>query len=136
MLRHSTDLVSRLNKRNTKLIKKLGDNESSELSDLNPTPKNKRTKLRRTYAIADIGILLSDAAESGHEQQVLTDGYEPQSRPESRGHATDEDLSDVEPTPKKRQKTIKVPVREAINANRKECEPCKAENKVSRLIVI
>lgn len=107
------------------------------MSDLNPTPKkNKRTKLRRSYAIADIGALNSDAVESEHEPQISNDEYEQQSQPESQGHAADEDLSDDEPTPKKKQKTIKVPIREAINANRKEHEPRKAENKVSRKIVI
>ena len=86
--------------------------------------------LRRSYAIADIAALVSDAAESGHEPQVLNDEYEPQSQPQ--GYATDEglDLDDLEPTPKK-QKMVKVPIRETINANRKEQELRKAENKVS-----
>jgi hypothetical protein len=59
-----------------------------------------------------------------YEPQVANDEYEPQSQPESAA-ADDEDFY-VEPTPKKRQKTVKAPVREAINANRKEHEP---ENK-------
>lgn len=107
------------------------------MSYLDPTPtKNKRTQLRRSYAIADIAALNSDAAESGHELQILNDEYDPQTQQEthSQGHAVDEELSDDEKTPKKKQKTIKV--REVINANRKEHEPRKAENKVSRLIVI
>jgi hypothetical protein len=104
------------------------------LSDLDPTPKKKCSKLRRSYAIADIAPF-RDATESEHEPQVLTDEYEPPNQPES--HAADEDLDlDNEPTPKKKQKAIKMPVREAINANRKEQEPRKAENKVSPLIVI
>jgi hypothetical protein len=102
--------------------KKLDYEESSELSDPDPTPKKKPTDLKRSYAIADIAGAFLDAAESEHETQVLDDEYEPH--------------TDIEPAPKKRQKTIKVPVREAINSNRKEYEPHKAENKVSRLIVI
>ena len=101
------------------------------MGDLNVTPKkHKRTILRRSYAIADIAALVSDAAESEHKPQVSNDEYEPQSQPQ--GYATDEglDLDDLEPTPKK-QKTVKVPIRETINANRKEQELCKAENKVS-----
>jgi hypothetical protein len=45
----------------------------------------------------------------------------------------DEGIFDDDPTPKKRQKTARVPVREEINANRKEHEPVesrKAEDKV------
>ena len=107
------------------------------MSELDHTPKkNKGAKLRRLYAIANIAALNSNAAESEHESQVLNDEYEPQTQPESQGQATEEDLTDDEPTPMKKQKTIKVPVREAINANRKEHEPPKAEKKVSRLIVI
>jgi hypothetical protein len=102
------------------------------LSDLGPTPQKKPTNLKRTYAIADIAGVFLDAAESEHETQASNDEYEP--RP-----VADEDFPtdvDNEPTPKKRQKTIKVPIREVINANRKEHEPHKAENKVSHLIVI
>jgi len=107
------------------------------LTDLDLTPKkNERAKLRRSYAIPDIAALASDAAESEHEPGVSNDEYEPQDQPESQGLAADEDFDDDEPTPKKRQKTIKVPVREAINANRREHEPRKAENKVRHLIVI
>ena len=81
--------------------------------------------MRRSYAIANIAVLNINATESEHEPQVLNDDYEPQGRPESHSHAADEDSSNGEPTPKKRPKTIKVPVREAINANRKEREPHK-----------
>ena len=97
------------------------------MGDLNVTPKkHKRTILRRSYAIADIAALVSDE----HEPQVLNDEYEPQSQPQ--GYATDEglDLDDLEPTPKK-QKMVKVPIRETINSNRKEQELRKVENKVS-----
>ena len=106
------------------------------MSNIDPTPKKKCTKLRRSYAIADITALNINASESEHEPQVLNDDYEPQGRPESHSHAPDEDSSDGKPTPKKRPKTIKVLVREAINANRKEYEPHKVENKVSCFIVI
>jgi hypothetical protein len=102
------------------------------LTDLDLTPKKNasgRTKLKRSFAMADIAAMASDA-ESEHIVQVSNDEYEPESRAESQGH---EDVSNDEPTPKKKQKTVKVPVREAINANRKEHEPHKAENKVSRL---
>ena len=76
--------------------------------------------------------MASDAAEIEHGRQTLNDEYEQQVQPESQGHAAGEEyLSEDEPTPKKRQKTTKVPVREAINANRKEHEPRKAESKVS-----
>ena len=102
------------------------------MTDVDDTPEKKGTKLKRSYAIADIAELYSNTAEGEHESQGLTDEYEPlENWPESYGHAADENLSDNEPTPKKKQKKIKVPVREAINANRKECEPRKAENKVS-----
>jgi hypothetical protein len=101
------------------------------LTDLDLTPKkNDRTKLKRSFAVADIAVLASDA-ESEHALWESNDEYEPQSELESQAH---EDLPKEldEPTPKKRQKTMKVPVREAINANRKEHKPHKAENKVSR----
>ena len=121
-----------------KLIrKKLGEGDDDETSmltylDLNPTPKkNNHGKLRRSYAIPDIAALASDAAKSDHEPQVSNDGYEPQSCPESQ--ASDEIIYIDEPTPRKMQKTIKVPVREMINANRMEHEPPKAANKVSSL---
>jgi hypothetical protein len=116
--------------------KNLGDDELTELTDLDLTPKNKHTKLRRSYAIADITALVSDsdAAESEHEP-VTHDEYEPLHQPEPESVA-DEILSDDEPTPKKKQKIIKVPVREAINANRKEHEPSKAENKVSPPVIV
>ena len=95
------------------------------MSDLDPTPKKKqRTKLRRSYAISDIAPLLDE-----HEPIK----YKKQSQPESNDDhvADDEDIyksTDNEPTPKKR----KAPVREAINASRKENGP----HKVSGLIVI
>ena len=121
-----------------KLIrKKLGEGDDDETSmltdlDLNPTPKkNNHGKLRRSYAIPNIAALASDAAESDHEPQVSNDGYKPQSHPESQ--ASDEIVYVDEPTPKKMQKMIKVPVREMINANRMEHEPPKAVNKVSSL---
>ena len=101
------------------------------MGDLDVTPKkHKCTILRRSYAIANIAALVSDAAESEHIPQVSNDEYEPQSQPQ--GYATDEglNLDDLEPTPKK-QKMVKVLIRETINANRKEQELCKAENKVS-----
>ena len=101
------------------------------MTDLDHTPEKKGTKLKRSYVIADIAELYSNTAEGEHESQVLTDEYEPQNRPESYGHAADEDLSDNEPTPKKKKEKIKVPFREAINANRKEREPREVENKVS-----
>lgn len=103
------------------------------MSEIELTPKNKRTKLRRSYAIADIAVSASDAGNE-YEPQVPNDEYEP-SQPESQVHATDElEDFDNDPTPKKKQKTVKVPVREAINANRKEQELPKAEKKVSPLI--
>lgn len=110
-------------------LKKIGYDETSELSDLEPTPKKKQTKLRRSYAIADIAAASRISAENEHEPQ-----YEAQSLPERhQDYATElEDFSDNEPTPKK-QKTMKVPVRESIMANRKQHqgEPSKApENKV------
>ena len=116
------DLVSRLLwVRQSWKEKKIDDNDkSTELGDLNITPKkHKLTILRRSYAIANIAALVSDAAESEHEPQVLNDEYKPQSQPQ--GYATDEglNLDDLEPTPKK-QKTVEVPIREMINANRKE----------------
>ena len=91
------------------------------MGDLDITPKkHKRMILRRSYAIANIAALVSDAAESEHKPQVSNDEYKPQSQPQ--GYVTDEglDLDDLEPTPK--QKTVKVPIRETINANHKEQE--------------
>lgn len=95
--------------------------------------------MKRSYAIADIAAPASDAGDE-YEPQVENDEYEPiPSRPESQveSHAATDELEDFddEPTPKKRKKTVKVPVREAINANRKEQELPKAEKKVSSLIV-
>jgi hypothetical protein len=109
------------------------------LTDLDRTPpkKNKCSILRRSYAIPDISAVVPSAAESEHEPQVSNDEYIPQNRPESQGDVDDEDLYDDDPTPKKKQKKIKVPVRETINASRKEhaSEPLarKAENKASHL---
>jgi hypothetical protein len=103
------------------------------LSDLNLTPKkNKPTKLKRSYAVADCAALASEAAETEDEPQLSNGEYEPHNQPESQGQAGDTDLSDNEPpTPKKKRKTHKVPIREAIHANRKEREQKKAEDKVS-----
>ena len=105
------------------------------MTDLEFTPpkKDKRSKLRRSYAILDIAAA-SDAAEGEHELQVTNGRFE---QPENQGHqdAADE-VFDFEPTPKKKQKVTKVPVREEINANRKEYQPRKAEDKVSGCIVI
>lgn len=118
-------------KTKTKLIrKKLGDDdETSALTDLDSTPKkNNRGKLRRSYAILDIAAV-SDAAKTDHEGQVSNDGYEPPSRPESQ--ASDEIVYVDEPTPKKKQKKIKAPVRETVNANRMEHETREAASKVS-----
>ena len=99
--------------------KKIDDNDkSTELGDLDITPKkHKHMILRRSYAITNIAALVSDAAESEHKPQVSNDEYEPQSQPQ--GYATGEglDLDDLKPTPKK---TVKVPIREMINANRME----------------
>jgi hypothetical protein len=107
------------------------------LTDIDPTPKkNERAKLRRSYAIPDISAPASDAAESEYEPQVSNDEYEPQVQPESQDHAADEDFYDDEPTLKKKQKMFKVPVRQAINANRKEPESRKAENKASHPVLI
>lgn len=100
------------------------------MTDIDSTPKkNERIKLRRSYAIADIAALASDDAAE-HEPN---DEYVPQSQPENHAAGEDEDFEDDldEPTPKKRLKTAKVPVREVINANRKEHKPPKAEKKVS-----
>ena len=95
--------------------------------DLDVTPKNDRTKLRRSYAILDIAAMALDAAES----EVPQESNDEYGWPETRGHAVDEDLFNDAETPKKKQKTTKVAVRDAINANRKEQEPRKAEHKVS-----
>ena len=72
--------------------KKIDDNDkSTELADLDITPKKyKRMILRRSYAIADITALVSDAAESEHKPQVSNDEYEPQSQPQ--GYVTDEEI--------------------------------------------
>ena len=112
----------------------LGD---TDLSDHDPTPKkNQRTKLRRSFAIADIAALASNA-ESENEVLVLNNELE-YARIRPRADAADEadEDTDQSPTPRKKQKTIKVPVREAIKSNRKEHEPRKADNselKVSSL---
>ena len=99
------------------------------MTDLDSTPKkNNRGKLRRSYAILDIAAV-SDAAKTDHEGQVSNDGYEPPSRPESQ--ASDEIVYVDEPTPKKKQKKIKAPVRETVNANRMEHETREAASKVS-----
>jgi hypothetical protein len=103
------------------------------LTDLDVTPqkKDERGKLRRSYAILDIAGIASTAAASEHEPQVLEYKAQNQDRDE-------DDIYTDEPTPlaKKKQKATKVPVREAINANRKEAQPRKPEDKpeVSRKI--
>lgn len=128
ILNHSKDLVRRLISKRRIWQEKLDDDES----DLNPTPKNKPTRLTRSYAVAD---LASEAAETEDDLQLSNGEYEPHNQPESQGQAGDTDLSDNEPpTPKKKQKTHKVPIREAIHANRKEQEQKKADDKVSWLI--
>lgn len=106
-------------------LKILGDTDN----DVDLTPRNKRAELRRSYAIADIAQI-SNVSNDEYEQ-------EPERKPEADGQGQDSETDGFydEPTPKKRQRTIKVPVREAINANRKENKSQKAENNVSRFIV-
>ena len=97
------DLVSRLLRvRQSWKEKKIDDNDkSTELGNLDITPKKHKCMILRSYAIADITALVSDAAESEHKPQVSNDEYKPQSQPQ--GYVTDEglDLDDLEPTPKK-----------------------------------
>ena len=106
-----------------KLIKNLGGEESTILTDLDITPqkKDERGKLRRSYAILDIAMVASNAAASEHEPQVSEHGRD----------RDDDDIYEDEPTPlaKKKQKAAKMPVREAINANRKEPQQRKPEDK-------
>lgn len=99
--------------------------------------RTNEAKLRRSYAIANIAQV-SNAVETKHKLHVSNDEYKPERQPEaeSQGHGSAvDDFYDDELTPKKKQKTIKVPVREAINANCKEHESHKAENKVNHFIV-
>lgn len=112
-----------------------GDNESDAdaLTELDLSPKKnekkgRSTKLRRTYAVADMEPAL-EAAESadGFEPQASNDEYEA----ENQVHDTDGEIFDDEQTPKQKKKANKVPLREEINFIRKEKhEPHKAEKKV------
>ena len=100
--------------------------------------KNEPTKLMRTYAIADLAAPALEAAktETEPEVQLSNDEYEQRNQPQNQSHAGDStDHSNNEPAPKKRQKTTKVPIREAIHANCKEKEPPKAEKKVSLIVI-
>ena len=99
------------------------------LTEFKLTPeKGNPAKLRRSYAIADMAPAL-DAADGEYEPQVLNKEYKPESQPDEAINEF-EGLFNDDPTPKKKQKMTKVPVREAINASRKEHKPPKVENKV------
>ena len=79
------------------------------------TPKkNEHPTMMRMYAIADITASVSDATGNENEMQASNGEYVP-SQPETEDQVCDEDLYRDDPTPKKKQKKTKVPIREVIN---------------------
>jgi len=90
----------------------------SELTDLgdDPTPKKDRSGLKRSYAIADIAVPSEPERDLG--TTALDDDYRA------------DDYHDNDPTPKKKQKAVKVPVREIVGASRKEPEFRRERSKV------
>jgi hypothetical protein len=121
----------------------------SELTDLkdNPTPKNNRRGLKRSYAMADLSAI--QAPRDQHDGSIIDDKYEPPSEPERESGITvldDDDCGDDycdddptpkndyhndNPTPKKKKKVAKVPVREVIGASHEEPEFSRERSKVS-----
>jgi hypothetical protein len=76
-------------------------------------------------------IVIRDRAEVEAEERRLhlaeLDGAE-----ESDDVVIFDDVDD-DPTPKKKQKAVRVPIREAVGASRQQPEPCQGERKVSGL---
>ena len=108
------------------------------LTDIDVTPKKDECgppKLRRSYAILDIAAMVSADSESEHEPQVSDEEYELQGgydKPQNQ--EDDNNIYDNEPTAKKKQKNMKVPIREVVNANHKEHHPHKKEERVSWIV--
>lgn len=107
------------------------DSEPMTLDD-NLTPKNNRSGLKRSYAIADIPVVQTQRGQDDVSSE--DDGYEPPSErelgiTEPDNHHAD-NYSDDDPTPKKKQKVERVPVRKAVGASREEPEFCRERSKV------
>ena len=104
--------------------------EDSDLSDPPTEPEtpvvNKCRGLTRTYAMADV-TAPAQAMKGQHLATTFDDDYEPVTEPEG-NHEIE---SDDDPTPKKKQKVAKAPVREAVNASREEPEAPKGRSEVS-----
>ena len=107
------------------------------LTDIDVTPKKDEhgpPKLRRSYAILDIAAMVSAESESEHEPHISDGEYEPQGGYDEPQNQDDNNIYDNEPTPKKKQKNMKVPIREVVNANRNEHHSHGKEEKVSWIV--
>ena len=103
------------------------DNLENDLTDLsdNPTPMRQRG-LRRSYAIANL--------DAPVQTEGKYDGWAPKDDDYDPPTELERDTSieaDDDPTPKKKQKIMKVPVREAIKASRKEPTPHRERDEVN-----
>jgi hypothetical protein len=123
-----------INKSNhAQLVQESGDSDVDELTDLDDdndlTPKRGRKGLKRSYAIANFATPVQTMKDKHEGQALDNDEYEPVTEPERYSGAEHDD----DPTPKKKQKVVKVPVREAVNANREEPELHRRQSEVNKV---
>jgi hypothetical protein len=109
----------------------LQEDTNKELTKLEPTPKKVRRGLKRSYAINDF---VAPTAGGKYGQGALEEEYKPVTEQESDALELDNvlDCNDNDPTPKKKKpKTAKVPVREAVGSSHQQPEPHQQLDKVS-----
>lgn len=106
------------------------DTDVEELTELEPTPKKVGRGQKRSYAVGDFA---APTAGGKYGQEALEEEYEPVTERESDALELDNvlDSDDNDPTPKKKKaKTAKVAVREAVGSSRQQPEPRRELNKV------
>jgi hypothetical protein len=107
------------------------EDTDEELTELEPMLKKVGRGLKRSYAVDDFA---APTAGGKYGQEALEEEYEPVTEQESDALELDNilDCNDNNPTPKKKKpKTAKVPVREAVGSSRQQPEPHQQLDKVS-----
>jgi len=117
-------------KYSAKHLPMLEEDPDEELTELESTPKKGGRGLKRSYAVDNFA---TPAAGGKYGQQALEDEYEPTTECKSDALEFDNvlDLNDDDPTLKKKKpKTAKVVVRDAVGSSRQQPEPRQEVNKV------
>lgn len=101
------------------------------LTEPEDSPEPAGRKLRRTYAVEN--LMPTPVPKGKYEKMAVEEVYAPSTEHESDAAV---ELSEVDddPTPKKKQKTVKVSVREAVASSRQQPVSRQEERKVSRLM--